>query len=400
MPGSLPPLIPREVLFGNPDKASPQVSPDGALLAYLAPDDGVLNVWVRTLGQQDDRPVTRDRKRGIRAFQWAYDGRRLLYVQDQEGDENWHVWSVELATGVIRDMTPFQGVQAQIAGLHHRFPNEMLVGLNLRDARLHDVHRVDLATGAVTLDTENPGDVVAWLPDPEFRIRAAYAALPDGGFQLRVRDTGDAPAWRPLLTWGPEEEGRPLGFTPDGTGIYVGSSLGTDTEELRVVDIRSCAEETLAGNPEVDLAEVIANPLDHHVEAVGFNRDRLRWHVLDEAVAGDLDSCRARRKQKCGWPAGTWPTPRGSCCTRWTGSPPPTTPTTGGIGGWSSSLPRGRTWSAMCWRRCVPWTSAPGMGSSSPRTLVSDASAGSGARGAPAGAERAWRPLGAGLLGL
>jgi len=296
MPGSLPPLIPREVLFGNPDKASPQVSPDGALLAYLAPDDGVLNVWVRTLGQQDDRPVTRDRKRGIRAFQWAYDGRRLLYVQDQEGDENWHVWSVELATGVIRDMTPFQGVQAQIAGLHHRFPNEMLVGLNLRDARLHDVHRVDLATGAVTLDTENPGDVVAWLPDPEFRIRAAYAALPDGGFQLRVRDTGDAPAWRPLLTWGPEEEGRPLGFTPDGTGIYVGSSLGTDTEELRVVDIRSCAEETLAGNPEVDLAEVIANPLDHHVEAVGFNRDRLRWHVLDEAVAGDLDFLQSQKE--------------------------------------------------------------------------------------------------------
>src|SRR5436190_1552341 len=103
----LPPVIPREVLFGNPEKASAQLSPDGKRLAYLAPDDGVLNVWLRTVGQQDDRAVTRDRKRGIRVYFWPFDGRHLLYLQDFDGDENWHVWSVDLEANIIRDLTPF-----------------------------------------------------------------------------------------------------------------------------------------------------------------------------------------------------------------------------------------------------------------------------------------------------
>src|SRR2546421_4426120 len=115
----LPPIIPRDDLFGNPEKVSPKVSPDGKWLAYIAPDEGVLNVWVRTLGQTDDRAVTKDRKRGIRAFFWAYDGEHLLYVQDSEGDENWHVWSVGLTSGIIRDITPFLGVQARVVATDH-----------------------------------------------------------------------------------------------------------------------------------------------------------------------------------------------------------------------------------------------------------------------------------------
>src|SRR5919201_4251094 len=125
---NLPPLIPREDLFGNPDRTSPQLSPDGTKLAYLAPHEGVLNVWLRTVGQEDDRPVTRDRRRGIRMYLWAYDGRHLLYLQDWEGDENWHIWSVELDTNVIRDLTPFHGAQARVHDVDPRFPNEILVG--------------------------------------------------------------------------------------------------------------------------------------------------------------------------------------------------------------------------------------------------------------------------------
>src|SRR2546423_14107063 len=100
----LPPIIPREVIFGNPEKASPQISPDGKLLAYLAPDCGVLNVWLRTVGEADDRVISRDRKRGIRMFLWAFDGDHLLYLQDSDGDENWHVWSVDLHSNIIRDL--------------------------------------------------------------------------------------------------------------------------------------------------------------------------------------------------------------------------------------------------------------------------------------------------------
>jgi dipeptidyl aminopeptidase/acylaminoacyl peptidase len=300
----LPPLIPRDDLFGNPDKASPELSPDGKYLAYLAPDEGVLNVWVRTVGQEDDRAVTRDRKRGIRMFFWTYDGRRLGYIQDLDGDENWHIWSVDLETGVIRDMTPFQGAQAQLVGVDHRFPNEILVSLNVRDERLHDVYRVDLTTGAVVPDIQNPGDVVGWLADSTFRVRGAVAATPDGGFQLRVRQPSPpAPlpseregaggeGWRPLVTWGPEEEGHPYTFTEDGRSLYVGSSLGTDTQELRVVDAATGAETTLASNPEVDLGDLVFHPIERRAQAVGFAKHRMEWTILDPAIAADFETLR------------------------------------------------------------------------------------------------------------
>ena len=104
-------LIPREVLFGNPDRTSIQLSPDGATIAYLAPVDGVLNVWV---GPADDpagvKPVTKDTGRGIRFYGWAYSNDRILYIQDKDGDENWHLYGVDLSTTETRDLTPVEGV--------------------------------------------------------------------------------------------------------------------------------------------------------------------------------------------------------------------------------------------------------------------------------------------------
>lgn len=284
---ALPPIIPREDLFGNPEKTSPKLSPDGARLAYIAPDEGVLNVWVRTVGQTDDRVVTRDRKRGIRMYAWAYNGRHLLYIQDLDGDENWHIWSVDFETNAIRDLTPFLGVQAQLVAMDPRFPEEILVGLNLRDARVHDVYRLSLTTGALVPEVENPGDVMGWIADPSFVIRGAQAATPDGGTELRVRESADAP-WKTLVVWGPDEEGTAYGFTADGRSLYIGSSLNADTEELRLLDTATGAEETLAANPEVDLGEIIFHPTEHRVQVVGFNKHRLVWTALDPEIADDL----------------------------------------------------------------------------------------------------------------
>lgn len=102
-------MIPREVLFGNPEKDSPKISPDGTRLAYLAPKDNVLNVWVRTVEKEDDKVVTQDKRRGIRWYFWAEDNIHIIYLQDSDGDENWHVYAVDLTNDVTRDMTPFLG---------------------------------------------------------------------------------------------------------------------------------------------------------------------------------------------------------------------------------------------------------------------------------------------------
>jgi len=283
----LPEPLRREDIFGNPEQTLPEISPDGSCLAYLAPDEGVLNVWLRRLDEKEARPVTRDRKRGVRHYGWAYTNRHILYLQDFDGDENWHIWAVDLETGIIRDMTPFQGAQAQIVASIPEKPETLLVSINARDPRVHDVYRLDLPTGALTLELENPGDVVGWYADADLTVRGAMAAAPDGGFQFRVREAGET-EFRTLITWPAEEEGHVYGFTRDGTGVYVASSNGTDTSELRLVDLQTGSEQTLARDPVVDLETVLMHPTRWYPQAAGFVRHRLEWKVLDEAIRSDF----------------------------------------------------------------------------------------------------------------
>lgn len=289
---ALPPLIPREVLVGNPVKSSPRISPDGTRLSFLAPAaDGVMNVWVQTLGTDDAVQVTNDRHRGIRMHLWAEDGHHLLYLQDTNGDENFHVYSVDLDTRIVRDLTPFQGIRASTVLLDRAHPNEILVGLNLRDRRVFDMHRVDLATGAVVRDTLNPGDVIGWFTDSDFVIRAAMAHNPvDASTTLRVRDGKDAP-WRDLITWPFGENGSAVSFTADGKKLYVETSLGSDTTRLALVDAASGKElATLAHNPKVDVGNVIVHPDTKVVQAVGFTTTMNEWTVLDPTVKEDFAS--------------------------------------------------------------------------------------------------------------
>src|SRR6059036_2606321 len=128
----LPPLITRDVLFGNPERTSPALSPDGKRLAWLAPDtNNVLQVWVKTVGSDDDKIITADKKRGIRQYLWAENNRTLIYLQDSDGDENFHVYGVDLESGNVRDYSPFQGVRASVMTPNPDFPNEILLTLNV-----------------------------------------------------------------------------------------------------------------------------------------------------------------------------------------------------------------------------------------------------------------------------
>src|SRR5262249_19036986 len=145
-------LIPRKLLFGNPDKASPKLSPDGKQLSFLAPVNGVLNVWVGPADKPDAaKPVTKDTKRGIRQYFLAHTNQHLLYLQDSDGNEDFHVYRVDLANNETKDLTPLKDVRAEIDNVSHKFPTELLVGLNDRDPRFHDLYRVNLLTGDRTL---------------------------------------------------------------------------------------------------------------------------------------------------------------------------------------------------------------------------------------------------------
>jgi dipeptidyl aminopeptidase/acylaminoacyl peptidase len=294
-------LIPRQVLFGNPERISPRISPDGTQLAWIAPSDGVLNVWVAPAGTGQGeginwsaaRVVTDDSDRGIRMFAWAHDGRHLLYLQDTGGDENWRLHDVDLATMQRRDLTPFDNVQTQLIAGEKKFPTEILVGMNRDNPQLHDVYRLDLTTGELTKEVENPG-FVGWVADSQLVVRAGVAPQPDGGLVLMVRG-GGGEEWRPLLSIDAEDAltSGPVAFSEDGTSMLVMSSVGTNTGRLVRLNLTTGDAEVLAEDPEADVTGIRLHPDTREPQIVTFLKDRSEYRVLDPDVADDLAAIRA-----------------------------------------------------------------------------------------------------------
>ncbi len=285
-------LIPRSVLFGNPQNAAPRISPDGKTLAYLAPEDGVLNVWVRTVGGADDRAITHDRHRGIRSYFWQPGSVHILYLQDTGGNENDHIYQVPLAGGAPRDLTPFANVRAAVVAVDDRHPEFMLVALNQRTEELHDVYRLNFSTGELALDTKNPGDVSEWRADHDFAVRGALGHLEGGIQEIRVRDRAGAP-WKVLQQWGPDETmGGVAGFSPGNEDIWLISSVGANTARLVETDIATGVERVVAEDPHYDVAGISVNPQTYELEAVAFVRAKLEWQITDARVAGDWEFLR------------------------------------------------------------------------------------------------------------
>jgi dipeptidyl aminopeptidase/acylaminoacyl peptidase len=291
-------LIPRTVLFGNPERVAPHISPDGTRLAWIAPHEGVLNVWVAPIGPSgvdwdSAAVVTADTDRGIRVCAFARDDRHLLYLQDTGGDENWRLYDVDLQTMERRDLTPFEGIQARIIATSKRHRDEVLVGMNRDNPQLHDVYRLDLTTGELVKLIENPG-YLGWLADEDLAVRGALAPLPDGSFDLLVRDSADAD-WRTLLTIPADDIAASdvLSFSGDGTSLLAISSIGVDTGQLVRIDLASGDTQVLFSDPEADVAGVLLHPDTREPQIVVVLKDRSEYHVLDPAVEGDLKAIRA-----------------------------------------------------------------------------------------------------------
>ena len=286
------PLIPRKLMFGNPERTSGTISPDGRQLGFLAPLDGVLNVWVAPADDpQAARAVTHDTKRGIRHYYWAYTNRHVLYLQDKDGDENWRVYSVALDTNEVKDLTPIEGVQARLESLSHLHPTEVLIGLNDRNPQLHDLYRVNLETGERTLVLENR-TFVGFLIDDHHVPRLGVAFEPSGGGMLvRLLEDGSSELF---LTIAPEDiiTTEPVGFDKDVEHLYIITSAGRNTAALCRINLATKAETLLAEDARADIVGVMAHPTEKTLQAYSTNYQRREWHPLDPAVAGDLEALR------------------------------------------------------------------------------------------------------------
>jgi dipeptidyl aminopeptidase/acylaminoacyl peptidase len=252
------PLIPRQDLFGNPNKVSAEVSPDGKWIAWLAPVNGVMNVWVAPVGDLEAAaPITGDKKRGIRAYLWTYDGIHLVYVQDEGGDENWHVYAVDVSRRTTRDLTPFPGVRSSPAGRSRKIRAEILVTMNKRDKRYPDLFRVDLASGAMTLVAENPG-YAYFTTDEMFVPRLAWKSHPDGGAEiLRKNDQG----FEPWLQIGPDDTANTNIITLDSEAktLFMSDSRGRNTSALKSITLADGKESVIAEDERADIGGIITD---------------------------------------------------------------------------------------------------------------------------------------------
>lgn len=287
-----PALIPREVLFGNPDRINPKLSPCGRYLTYIAPRDGVLNIWLRTVGQLDDRPLTHDTGRGIFSHTWAYNGEYVLYTQDQDGDENTRLFATDIS-GATRCLTPpdpgvGHKVKAILLAASPEHPDELLLGLNNRDETCHDVYRLQLRTGGMQLVQQSWTSVLDWLIDNDLAVRGYAEATPDGGAVCMVAE--GAGGYRELLRYGMEDflGTSVIGFTPDNSGLYLLDTRGFNAAAAVCISLATGERSVLASDPRYDVSGVLLHPATHALQAVSVLRERRSWTALDPQVAQDL----------------------------------------------------------------------------------------------------------------
>lgn len=284
-------LIPRTVLFGNPEKAAPLIAPDGKRMSYLAPLNNVLNIWVGTPGQNDFRPITKDTDRGITRYFWSEDNRHILYLQDAGGNENWRLFSVDVESGVTRDLTPYENVQTQILDHDKKFPNDLLLAMNRDNPELHDVYHLNLRSGDLRLIEKNPGNVVGWVIDTEMKVKGAMAATPKGGFDLLIKQKDES--WKKIIEWDEEDSltSSPVVFSNDGT-LYLSDSRGANAARLVKLDVNTGRIQVIVEDRDYDVNDFLINPDTHEIEAVGMVKDRDEWIILDESIREDLDIIR------------------------------------------------------------------------------------------------------------
>lgn len=301
------PLIPRQVLFGNPDKASLRISPDGKQISFRAPAEGVMNVWVAPFDDPGAAvPVTKDTLRGIRIYFWAYTSEHIIYLQDKGGDENWQVHTVNIATKEDKNLTPFEEIldpdgkpmtlpngkkmrpRAQIQEVSHKFTNEILIGLNNRNPQYHDIYRLDILTGEMKLIQPNDS-FLGFQTDDDYNIRFAARLTPDGGNEFFKPDGKGG--WQPfdkipmedLLTTGP------VGFDKTGQVLYMIDSRGRNTAALTALDLESGETKVLAEDPRADISDIMMHPTEKTIQAAATNYTRTEWKVLDQSIQPEID---------------------------------------------------------------------------------------------------------------
>ncbi len=281
-------LIPRQVLFGNPSRVGAMLSPDGKKLAFLAPRNGVMNVFVGPAGNIDAaKPVTDERQRPLRLFAFAPDSSSILYFQDKGGTEDFLMYGVDLATGKTRNYTPFQKTRAELEAASPLVKEAVLVGLNNRDPQWHDLYKLDLQSGKLTMLMKGDG-LAGYVADFKLQPRLVERANADGSYTVDKLLPGGKTA---KLLDIPFQDGLTTtiaGIPKDANFAYLIDSRGRDTAALEKIDFDTGKETLIAQDAKADIGGVLADPLTGTAHAYAVEYLKTSWVPLDDTYRADI----------------------------------------------------------------------------------------------------------------
>jgi dipeptidyl aminopeptidase/acylaminoacyl peptidase len=283
------PLIERSKLFGNASRAGGTLSPDGKWLSWLAPRDGVMNVWVAPVADLNNaRALTASKDRPIRQQFWSPDSSMVMYIQDKGGDENFLLYGIDVASGTERTLTPFEKTRVELIGTSPIIKDRVLIGLNNRDPRWHDVYSLDLKSGALHEVMRGDG-YAGFVADANLTLRMALRPNAAGGMDFYRIENGkveDAPFASTKLE--DSLTTQPVAFTTDGKTLYWIDSRGRDTAALIAQDVSTGATRVVGADPKADVGSVLTNPRTGEVEAYSITYLRQKWTGVTPAVGADL----------------------------------------------------------------------------------------------------------------
>jgi dipeptidyl aminopeptidase/acylaminoacyl peptidase len=285
-------LISREILFGNPDRVVTRINKDGKFLSYIAPKDGVLNIWVAPIDKiSEAKVITNEKQRGIRSYFWANDNTHIIYAQDKKGDENWRLYSVNVLNEKQKDLTPSDGVRTSVLKLSDKYPNEILILINDRVPEYFDIYRVDINTGKRELVYENTAKYSSFCADDDFKIRLGYKMLPSGEGEIYLFENGDIGKAKLFQKISTEDmlTTAPLHISSDGTKLFMSDSAGRNTSALIEVDLSINTRKVIYENDKADIDDYIVDTKSKMIQGVATNYLRKDWMIIDSKIALDLE---------------------------------------------------------------------------------------------------------------
>ncbi len=288
------PIVPMKDFFKNPDIAYFMLSPIGDKIAFTKPYKNRMNVFTSSLNGKDTNQITFIEDRDIQGYFWKTNN-RIIYVRDNGGDENFHLYAVDADGKNQKDLTPFNKVNVQIVDDLEENENEVLIGMNKENPELFDVYRLNINTGALTLEAKNPGGVSGWITDHNGVVRAATQS--DGVNSILLYRENASQVFKPVLTTSFKESVSPLFFTFDNKYVYASSNLGRDKSAIVKFDIANGKEmELLFEHPEVDVSDLSYSRKRKVLTQIDYTTAKTETKYLDK----ETEQIDAKLKEKLG----------------------------------------------------------------------------------------------------